>query len=150
MLAGLLAPLPVTWKNLSLQLILMSGQIEQEQGHRCHFVVYQTTVIKLLNEKTLLDLPSIHITFKCQNFTLLERDLACGTTAEVLTDLSHTGSTCLHVLIKPSFQSTTSFTDITSATAACNLIHKIMFEVFRLSILKTELLIKLRITVTKY
>ena len=39
MLAGLLAPLPVTRKNPSLQLILMSGQIKQEQGHRCHFVV---------------------------------------------------------------------------------------------------------------
>ena len=84
MLAGLLAPLPVAWKNLSLQLILMSGQIEQKQGHRCHLVVDQTTVIELLNEKTLLDLTSIHITFKCQNFTLLERDLACGTTADYL------------------------------------------------------------------
>ena len=65
MLTGLLAPLPVTWKNPSLQLILMSGQIEQKQGHRCHFVVDQTTVIKLLNEKTFLDLTSVHITFKC-------------------------------------------------------------------------------------
>ena len=65
MLAGLLALLPVTWKNLSLQLILMSGQIEQEQGHKCHFVVDQTAVIKLLNEKTLLDLTSIQF---CSDF----------------------------------------------------------------------------------
>ena len=80
--------------------------------------------------EVLIDLS--HTGSTCLHVLMLMR-----TTAEVLIDLSHTGSTYLYVLklIKPSFKGTKSFTDITSATAACNHIHKIMFEVLRLSIL---------------
>ena len=90
MLTELLLPLPKTRKNPPLQLILMGWQAEQEQWHRGQLIVDQTAVIILLDKQTLLNLTSIHITLKCQNSTLLERDLACGTTTEVFTDLSHT------------------------------------------------------------
>ena len=56
MLTELLLPLPKTGKNPPLQLILIGWQAEQEQGHRGQFVVNQTAVIMLLDNKTLLNL----------------------------------------------------------------------------------------------